>query len=151
MHTNPLPTTIGRCPPPRVKDRAGDPASQQGNKLITDICQQGHCPWCCHKAGGSTGASQPQIPVSQSHGQRAPSPAPPSSQPFRPPPGEGGLQGGALAQTLLPADSAQPEKRPAQPKVGERQNCFLNWYFPVDRTFYAFFHLYHLITKCFHF
>lgn len=137
-----------------------DPASQQGSKLITDICQRGHCPWCCHTAGCGIGASQPQIPVSQSHGQPAPSPAPPSSRPFParsrpigPTPGSG-LGVSREGPCPRPFSQQSPHSQISaqlSPRWAERQNCFPNWYFPVDRTFYAFFHLYHLITKCFHF
>lgn len=105
-----------------------------------------HCPWCCHTAGGRLGPSQ--MPTSTAGGPPHPSPASPQPPRPSPEPGRGAAlsvkppaaaPASALAGPRSPQIPLPGEKLPLGPRWVESQNCFLNWYFPVERTSYAFF------------
>lgn len=130
------------------------PRQPTGSRLITDLCGQGHCPWCCHSWRRYRGRPAP----------RAQAPAPASRPPPQPQhtahlPGQApaapssprGLRGGPCPRPRSQQTPHSEVSAPCSPRWKGKQSCFPNWHFPVDGTFCAFFHLYHLISKCFPF
>lgn len=132
----------------RSQDQVADTASLQGNRSPTAAAQgPGHRPWCCHKRDAVSG------PVPRAH-LRQQGPPHPSPEPPQPPPALLGAR--PRGSALGPSRGQQPRPRPSRgpgphgclsPEMSsplslrwvENQNCFLNWYFPVERTSYAFF------------
>ena len=141
----------GPAPPSEGQGRG--PASPQGSRLTTNMCGQGPCPWCCLTAGGDARAAQlraprPRVsrpPPQPQHTARLPGQAPAAPSSAR------GLRGGPCPTPRSQQTPHSEISAPLSPRWEEKQSRFPNWYFPVDGTFCAFFHLYHLISKCFPF
>ena len=134
---------VSRCQDPvgghaRLQGNASPPRRPRAQDTVLGAATQrevvlDHVPKCPHQTAGPAApvpgapATAPCPPRSPAAGQRSRAKPRAAARP-RP------SQGPGPRRFLSPEISA-----PLSPRRVENQNCFLNWYFPVERTSYAFF------------